>query len=71
MTQIRLHGTRPESDCYTNNSVVMRQELTEVHHGPESLRGKYQLVGSDDEGNLDVAELVGQLDAKQRKRLLK
>merc|ERR1712110_545977 len=37
-----------------NSGVMIRQELTERHHGPANLRGKYDLVDSDDEGEVDA-----------------
>ena len=51
--------------------VMLREELTEIHHGPTKLRGKYDLVDSDEEGEVDAEALVSSLDGKQRKRLLK
>jgi len=67
---IKLMNMASEED-HTQGKLVMREELTQIHHGPVHMKGKYDIIGSDDEEEFDAGELVDQLDKKQRKRLLK
>mmetsp|Transcript_123869 Transcript_123869/g.185143 ORF Transcript_123869/g.185143 Transcript_123869/m.185143 type:complete len:341 (-) Transcript_123869:72-1094(-) len=56
---------------YNHGNLLMKDQLSSIHHGPEHLKGKYDIIGSDDEGEMDAGELVESLNKKQRKRLLK
>lgn len=58
-------------EAYSHGSLIMKSELSEIHHGPSHLKGKYGLVGSDDEGEINAEELVEGLTKKQQKKLLK
>lgn len=57
-------------EAYSHGSLLLKSELSELHHGPAHLKGKYELVGSDDE-DIDAEALVDGLSKKQQKKLLK
>lgn len=59
------------SDSRPQGNILMKEELSQIHHGPAHLRGKYDLVGSDDEGDINAEDLVAELSTKQRRKLLK
>merc|ERR1712224_878523 len=49
------------SDSRPQGNILMKEELSQIHHGPAHLRGKYDLVGSDDEGDINAEDLVAEL----------
>ena len=56
---------------YNHGNLVMKEQLSQIHHGPSHLKGKYDILGSDDEADVNAEEIIDALDEKQRKRLLK